>query len=99
VVPAKVAGFQYVSEDGIAGLLESHSLPLTDELAELSKNTCKGVHDEYDDDDDEIDSISSEVNALTIKVEEIDEAMHYFQNHDHLYDCAPTVGCELQHML
>jgi hypothetical protein len=47
---AKEAGFQCVSDDDIVVLLESHSLPLTnDELVELDMEMCKGAQDDHDD--------------------------------------------------
>jgi hypothetical protein len=59
-----VAEFQDVSEDGIAELLESYSLWLTnEELAELNKQMYKGAQDDDDD-----NNIISEENALTFKV-------------------------------
>jgi hypothetical protein len=46
----KEAGFQYVSDDDIVELLESHSLPLTnEELAELDGQTHKEAQDDHDD--------------------------------------------------
>jgi hypothetical protein len=59
---AKEPGFQDVGEDDVAELLESHSLPLTnEELAELDKQTYEEAQD-----DDDINVISEE-KTLTVK--------------------------------
>jgi hypothetical protein len=85
-------------EDDIAELLESHSLPLTnEELVELDKQMYK----EAQDDDN---NVISEEKTLIIKglreaFSKIDEAVDYFRNHDTLYDHSAKVECELRDVL
>jgi hypothetical protein len=92
---AKMAGFEDVSEDDVAQLLESHSLPLTNEkLAEMDKLMYKDAQDDNNNDE----NIVSEENTLTIKClreafSKIDEAVDYFWNHDPLYDSSTKVEC------